>query len=474
MHIFSGLTLPNEDSVRDLCAAASVCPSWREAAKEPCLWRNLRVDTAPLNARLTGRRLRNLVSRSVNTLAELQLNGCPLVMEAALARAVQQQPCLVYVLVEQCALVTRPGLAHALCDAEDFQGVVAQLNDPRQSAADAQRCCVALFTLLHTEDEEEEEEEEEEAILAEAQTAGVLDALLRCAALHPTHAGVQAACCWALSQYVYVAEDTEVASYPPIFQAAVAALKVHPLDVEVQNAALAALCNVCDSGLEATPGVSALLGAIKPVLAALRDFPTNAEVRDGGYHSLAMICRMWVGNACFSGLERTPGVPALLDAIPLVVAVMRGFPTDLDVQHAGCDSLARMCNINASVAESVAAAGAMGLFIKALHLDFTNESIRLAAVDAIGALALSKTALPQATAGVDAVVHALNDDYESSQLAAAACKTLGTYLRCPATRELAVQAGAEAVVREALAEWFDDEDVQAAANEALLYLHLYF
>ena len=127
-----------------------------------------------------------------------------------------------------------------------------------------------------------------------------------------------------------------------------------------------------------------------------------------------------------------------------------------------------MCRMDFSVAEAVATAGAMGLFIKALHLDFTNESIRVAAVDAIGVIALSKAALPQATAGVDAVVHALNDDYESSELvAAASCKTLGIYLHCPTTRERAILAGAEAAIRELLEDYSDNEDVQVAANEAL-------
>ena len=180
LRIFSDLTPPNLDSTRNLCAAASVCPSWREAAKEPCLWHELYVDEAPLNERLTGLRLRNLVARSRNTLSWLWLEGCPLVNDAVLSRAVQQQPSLVRVYVKDCARISRDGLAFALCEAEDFQGVVAQLNDPRQSAADAQRCCVALRTLLDAE--------VEEAALAEAQAAGTLNALLRCAALHAAHA----------------------------------------------------------------------------------------------------------------------------------------------------------------------------------------------------------------------------------------------------------------------------------------------
>ena len=98
LKIFSGLLPPNPHSVRDLCAAAAVCPTWREAAKEPCLWRKLYVNMAPLNARLTGPRLRNLVARSHNTLTELWLAGCPLVIDTALARVVQQQPCLVRVM----------------------------------------------------------------------------------------------------------------------------------------------------------------------------------------------------------------------------------------------------------------------------------------------------------------------------------------------------------------------------------------
>ena len=70
---------------------------------------------------------------------------------------------------------------------------------------------------------------------------------------------------------------------------------------------------------------------------------------------------------------------------------------------------------------------------------------------------------------MDAVVLILRE-YEISSMAAvaaAACKTLGIYLRCPATRERAVQAGAEDAILEALEDYSDDEGVQAAANEAL-------
>ena len=281
-----------------------------------------------------------------------------------------------------------------------------QLNDPRQSAEDAQRCCVALYTLLHTEDKE--------ATLAEAQAAGALDALLRCAALHAAHAGVQAACCWTLAEYVYVAQRTEVASYPPIVQAAVAALNAHPLDGDVQRAALGVLRNVC----------------------------------------------------CF-GLVGTPGVPALLDAIPPVLAALRAFPTDLTVQMNSCDSLTKMCGMDASVAEAVAAAGAMGLFIKALNLDTSNEKTRAAAVEAIGAIALSKAALPQASAGIEAVMRALRRHEKNSGLAEAACKTLGIYMRCSATRDRAIQTGAKAAIREARAKHKKDAEVKKAADEAL-------
>ena len=402
VHIFSGLTPPNPNCVRFLCAAASVCPSWREAAKEPCLWRVLVVNQAPLNERLTGRRLCNLVARSHNTLTMLWLNGCPLLNDAMLARAVLQQPCLVCVSVTGCALVTRPSLAYALCDSEDFQGVVAQLNDPRQSAADAQRCCVALRTLLDAEDEE--------AALAEAQAAGTLNALLRCAALHAAHAGVQAACCLALSEYVFV----EVASDPLIFQAAVAALKAHPLDVEVQRAALLALRNTC----------------------------------------------------CF-GLEGTPGVPALLDAIPPVLAALRAFPTDVNVQMNSCDSLTKMCRMVASVAEAAAASGAVGLFMKTLNLVITDDSTPFAAVEAIRAIALAPPALPQASVGIDAVVRALRRHEKNSEFAEAACKTLGTYLRNAATREQALRGGADFVITATAAKHSTDAKVKKAAEDAL-------
>ena len=404
--IFSGLMYPNPDSVCDLCASASVCPSWREAAKEPSLWRVLVVNMAPLNARLTGPRLRNLVARSHNTLTRLWLIGCPLVIDAVLVLPLQQQPCLVYVRVTDCALVTRPGLAYALCDAEDFQGIVAQLNDPRQSDADAQRCCLALRTLLSAEDEE--------AALAEAQAAGTLDALLRCVVLHAAHAGVQAACCFALARYLHCPQNTEVASFLSIFQAAVAALKADPLGMEVQRSALAALVNVC----------------------------------------------------CF-GLEGTPGVPAMLDAIPPVLAALRAFPTDLNAQEFGCKALANMCRLDASVAEAVAAAGAMGLFIKALKLDVTNDNIRVSAVDAIGAIALAPAALPQASFGIDAVIHALRRHEVSTTVAEAACKTLGIYLQFPGIRKRALFQGADFAVKAIALIHGTNEAVKKAAADAL-------
>ena len=414
--IFGGLTPPNPNCVRFLCAAASVCPNWREAAKEPCLWRHLRVDANQwqLIEQLTGPRLRNLVAHSHNTLTWLELERCPLVNEAALTLSLLQQPCLVYVSFQGCESISRKGLAHALCDAENFQGVVEQLNNPRQSVADAQRCCVALCTLLDSVLTDEDKDvvwfgqrlypEEVEATLVEAQAAGTLDALLRCAVLHAAHAGVQAACCYALSRYIYGGFwiFTAVATFRPIFQAGLDALKAHPLDIYVQRAALPAL-----------------------------------------------------RNACFYGLEGTPGVDALLDAIPLILAVMRAFPTDLDVQHAGCDTLVKMCNMNASMPVAVATAGAMGLFIKALYLDVTNESIRFAAVEGIGAIALSKAALPQASLGIDAVMRPLRDSDSihnelitgSGKLMAATRKTLGIYLRFPSTRERAIQAGAEYAIQ---------------------------
>ena len=405
LKIFSGLAPPSADSVRNLCAAASVCPSWREAAREPCLWRVLWVTNAPLNERLTGSRLRNLVARSHNTLTRLWLDECPLVNDAVLSRAVQQQPYLVNVSVKDCALVTRAGLAYALCDAEDFLEIVAQLNDPRQSVADAQRCCVALHTLL--------EAEEEEATLAEAQAAATLNALLRCAALHAAHAGVQAACCYTLTQYVYRAQLTEVASYPPVFQAAVAALEAHPLVVDVQRAALLALLNAC----------------------------------------------------CF-GLEGTPGVPALLEAIPLVLAALRAFPTDLGVQRYGCRSLTNMSEMDAFVAEAAAAAGAMGVFLKALNLVITDDSTPVAAVYAIGAIALASAALPQASAGIVAVICALRR-HENSGFAEAACKTLGTYLRCAATRDRARRLSADFVIKGTAAAHNTNAKVKKAAEDAL-------
>jgi len=105
---------------------------------------------------------------------------------------------------------------------------VAQLNDPRQSVADAQRCCVALRVLLDAD--------EELAALGGTQAAGALDALLHCAALHILHVRVQAACCYALSRYVYAGQRTKIASCPLIFQACVATLKAHPLDVDAQGA----------------------------------------------------------------------------------------------------------------------------------------------------------------------------------------------------------------------------------------------
>jgi len=194
----------------------------------------------------------------------------------------------------------------------------------------------------------------------------------------------------------------------------VAALKAHPLDVEVQRAALGALRNAC----------------------------------------------------CFC-LVGTPGVPALLDAIPPVLVALRAFPTDLGVQTSGLISLALMCGLDASVAEAVAAAGAMRLFIKTLHLRVTNLDTCVAAMDAIRAIALSKAALPQASAGIDAAIRALRRYEESSKFAEAACNTLGIYLRCPATRERALRERLDFVIKATAAKHNKNAAVKKAAKDAL-------
>jgi hypothetical protein len=225
---------------------------------------------------------------------------------------------------------------------------------------------------------------------------------------------VQAACCYALAQYVYRAQRTEVASYPPIFQAVVAALKAHPLDVEVQRSAVAALSNAC----------------------------------------------------CF-GLEGTPGVPAVMDAFPPVLAALRAFPTHLTVQKYGCLSLKKMCRMDASVAEAAATTGALGLFIRALNLDITDDDTCIAAVVAIAAIALAPAALPQASTGIDAVVRALRRHEMMELFAMAACKTLGAYLQCAVTRERGRRLSADYVVKAIAQIHNDDKDVQAAAEDAL-------
>ena len=126
----------------------------------------------------------------------------------------------------------------------------------------------------------------------------------------------------------------------------------------------------------------------------------------------------------------------------------------------------RCAKYTASVAVAAAAAGAMRLFIQALNLDITDDGTRIAVVKAIGAIALAPSALPQASAGIDAVVRALRHHEKNGGLAEAARKTLGICLRCAATRERALFQGADFAVRIAQIH-SDDEDVQEAAEEAL-------
>jgi len=172
-------------------------------------------------------------------------------------------------------------------------------------------------------------------------------------------------------------------------------------------------------------------------------------------------------NACCFGLEGTPGVPTLLEAIPLVLAALRAFPTDLDVQEYGSKSLTKMCKMDASVAEAVAAAGALGLFIKALNLDITDDDTCIAAVVAIGAIALAPAALPQASVGIDSVVRALRHHEKNSMFAEAACKTLGIYLRYAATRERALRGCADFAISATAAKHSTDAAVKKAAEDAL-------
>jgi len=74
------------------------------------------------------------------------------------------------------------------------------------------------------------------------------------------------------------------------------------------------------------------------------------------------------------------------------------------------------------------------------------DATRVSAIDAIGAIALCPAALPHASACIAAVMHSLRH-HEGGDVAEAACKTLGIFLRSPVTRERAVQAGAEAAVQ---------------------------
>ena len=131
----------------------------------------------------------------------------------------------------------------------------------------------------------------------------------------------------------------------------------------------------------------------------------------------------------------------------------------------------RCAKWTASVAVAAAAAGAMRLFIKALNLDITDDGTRIAVVKAIGAIALSPSALPQASAGIDAVVRALRHHEKNGGLAEAAFKTMGAYLRCPATRDRALNRYADFGVKATLAAHSSDAAVQAAANEALKAPH---
>jgi hypothetical protein len=146
---------------------------------------------------------------------------------------------------------------------------------------------------------------------------------------------------------------------------------------------------------------------------------------------------------------------------------MSAFPADLRVQEYGCKTFAKICIMDASVAEAVAAAGAMRLFIKALNLDFTNDSTPVAAVDAIGAVALAPAALPQAYPGIDAVMRAVQRHEKNSEFAAAACTTLGIYLRCAATRHRARSGYADFGVKAAAAAHSSDAKVKKAAEDAL-------
>ena len=89
-------------------------------------------------------------------------------------------------------------------------------------------------------------------------------------------------------------------------------------------------------------------------------------------------------------------------------------------------------------------------------------------MEAIGAIALSKTASPQASAGIDAVVRALRRHEKNSGLAEAACKTLGIYMRCSATRDQALRVGADFAIKATMAAHRTDAKVRKAAKEALL------
>lgn len=158
---------------------------------------------------------------------------------------------------------------------------------------------------------------------------GGLQALTAAARAHPSDVNVQRKALLALGRACGDTDNVSSAVAGDVFAAAVGALRAHACVEDVCSAACSALCQVV--GIGQSRIYLRVAADIEPLVAALHAYPTNLNLQRAGCCVLVCIISEEKGNATAKRAVATGAVEAVLAAMMTL--------TDADTYNGGCQAL---------------------------------------------------------------------------------------------------------------------------------------
>jgi hypothetical protein len=158
--------------------------------------------------------------------------------------------------------------------------------------------------------------------------------------------------------------------------------------------ALAALGATVEGHMRGTAQQRTMLiacGAIKLICAALRMAPTSAAVQTQGLYALGGLMDQRFVGRCGGNVVVTvpPVVTAPVNArlcevvLPLCIAALKAFPTDIELQHQGLVVLGRFCEDNPEHSRLTCVAGGHDLLLAAFMLSTTSRELLCTCLDTL-------------------------------------------------------------------------------------------